>query len=102
MSTWGENYQENGMFQDVFKLKLHLQSILPSEKINTEWNTFLALNHLINSITQRFQHKGYEMYPNLQDVIIKACNGESFVKELSIICDFYKSDLSNPDQEVQL
>ena len=32
--------QENGMFQDTFKLELHLQSILPPQKINTEWNTF--------------------------------------------------------------
>ena len=42
------------------------------------------------------------MYRNLQDVIIKAWNGESFVKELSIICDFYGSDLSKPDLEIQL
>ena len=62
----------------------------------------LALDHLIDSITQRFQQKGYEMYRNLQDVIVKACNGESFVKQLSIICDFYGSDLSKPDLEVQL
>ena len=63
---------------------------------------FLALDHLVNSITQRFQQKGYEMYRNLQDVIVKACNGESFVKELPVICDFYGSDLSKPDLEVQL
>ena len=35
---------------------------------------FLALDHLVNSITQRFQQNGYEMYRNLQDVIVKACN----------------------------
>ena len=63
---------------------------------------FLALDYLINSITQRFQQKGYEMYRNLQDVIVKACNGENFVKELPIICDFHGSDLSKPDLEVQL
>ena len=28
------------MFQDVFRLELHLQSILPPQKINTKWNTF--------------------------------------------------------------
>ena len=42
------------------------------------------------------------MYRNLQDVIIKAWNGESFVKDLSIICDLYGSDLSKPDLEIQL
>ena len=42
------------------------------------------------------------MYRNLQDVIIKAWNGESFVKDLSIICDFYGSDLSKLDLEIQL
>ena len=42
------------------------------------------------------------MYRNFQDGTIKACNGESFVKKLSIICDFYGSDLSTPDLEAQL
>ena len=42
------------------------------------------------------------MFRNLQDVIVKACNAESFVKELSIICGVYGSHLPKPDLEVQL
>ena len=42
------------------------------------------------------------MYRNLHDVIIESWNGESFVKDLSIICAFYGSDLSKPDLEIQL
>ena len=53
-------------------------------------------------IHDRFDQLGYSMYRNLEELVVKACKGETHNTELDHVCDFYKGDLSRAQLEAQL
>ena len=63
---------------------------------------FEALDHVIGAIRDRFDQPGYKTYRNLEELVLKACKGESYNAELDTVCSFYGSDLSKAQLEAQL
>ena len=61
-----------------------------------------ALDHVVEAIHDRFNQPGYSTYRNLEELVLKACKGETYDAELDYVCDFYKGDLSRAQLEVQL
>ena len=43
---------------------------------------YAALDGVITCIKERFEQKDYEMYPTLEQLLVKAILGESFEEEL--------------------
>ena len=56
-----------------------------------------ALDLIINCVKERFDLPGYEIYKNLQDIIIKSIKKESYDDSFNVITSLYQSDI-NPDQ----
>ena len=54
--------------------------------------SFEAFNYTIQSIKARFDQKDFQQYSVLQQLILKAANGEKYEKEFDNITKFYKSD----------
>ena len=47
----------------------------------------------MNSIKDRFEQPGYEIYRNLEQLLLKACRREEITSEFDAVCSFYKDDL---------
>ena len=61
-----------------------------------------ALETMINNIKNRFQHRGYEMVTNLENLLLKSANGEDSSEELEKVSAFYGSDIDKGLLEAQL
>ena len=63
---------------------------------------FEAVDLAVNCIQDRFQQPGYKVYSNLEQLILKAAEGEDITAELDFVCDFYKTDLDKNSLRAQL
>ena len=63
---------------------------------------FEALDLAVTSTTDRFDQPGFRIYPNIEQLLFKACTGEDYDRELSFVCEFYGQDLNKVDLESQL
>ena len=61
-----------------------------------------SLDFVVQAITDRFDQPGYRVYLNLQELLLKACKGETYEDQLETVLDIYKDDLSKPELEAQL
>ena len=61
-----------------------------------------VLDHAVAAVQDRFDQPGYRVYQNLQEMIIKACHGEEFVRELDAVMETYGDDLSRQQLHTQL
>ena len=61
-----------------------------------------ALDLVVEGITDRFEQPGYQIYRNLEDLLLKACKGQDFEAELDFVCDFYAKDVKKLDLQTQL
>lgn len=61
-----------------------------------------ALDHVIEAIHDRFDQPGYNTYQHLEELMLKACRGETYDAELDYVCTFYQDDLSRAQLEAQL
>ena len=50
---------------------------------------FVALDHAIEAIHDRFNQPGCRIYQNLEQLIVKACKGEPYSDELDQVCNFF-------------
>ena len=57
---------------------------------------------MVSCLKDGFEQPGYQTYPNLEQILIKACQGKEFVEELDFICNFYKEYLQKELLCVQL
>ena len=53
---------------------------------------FEAIDLVVNCITDRFQQPGYNVYRNLEQLLLKACQKEDITSEFDYVCLFYKDD----------
>ena len=60
------------------------------------------LDNATNSIEKRFDQKGYKVYCNLEQLLIKASTKADFEDEFKIVCEFYKDDFNQDDLKAQL
>ena len=63
---------------------------------------YKSLDFVLQAITDRFDQPGYRVYLNLQELLLKACKGETYEDQLETVLDIYKDDLSKPELEAQL
>ena len=57
---------------------------------------------IVSCLKDHFEQPGYQTYSNLEQLLIKVCQGKEFVEELDLVCHFYKEDLQKPLLRVQL
>ena len=46
---------------------------------------FEVLNHVTSAIKQRFNQPGYRVYRTVQDLVLKAAQGDDYVEELDAV-----------------
>ncbi len=61
-----------------------------------------ALDLIIACIVNRFQQPGYEIYKNLEQLLLKTAEEEDASTEFQFVCQFYKDDLEPEVLRVQL
>ena len=61
-----------------------------------------AIDFVIEAITDRFDQPGYKVYQNIEELLIKVCQGKPYEDELTFVCTFYKGDLDKHQLQVQL
>ena len=61
-----------------------------------------AIDTTVSCLKDRFEQPGYQIYSNLEQTLIKACQGKDFKEELDFICAYYKEDLQKELLHVQL
>ena len=63
---------------------------------------FEAIDLVVNCIKDRFQQPGYEVYCNLEQLLLKACQREDITSNLDYVCSFYKDDFQPEFLRTQL
>ena len=63
---------------------------------------FEAIDLIITCINSRLNQKSYEIYHQLEELLIKASKQEDFKSELEFVCTFYKEDLKADLLQTQL
>ena len=61
-----------------------------------------ALDLVVQGITDRFQQPGYQIYCNLEDLLLKVCRAQDYEAELDAVCNFYSKDVKKFDLQAQL
>ena len=56
----------------------------------------------MQGITDRFQQPGYQIYRNLEDLLLKVCRAQDYEAELDAVCNFYSKDVKKFDLQAQL
>ena len=51
-----------------------------------------AVDLAVEGIANRFDQRGYGIFQNLEELILKVCKDQPFEEELGFICSFYKDD----------
>ena len=49
---------------------------------------FEAIDLVVNCIKDRFEQPGYEVYRNLEQLLLKACQKEDTTSEFDFVCSF--------------
>ena len=60
-----------------------------------------ALDNTISCLKGRFNQRGYNIYCNLEELVIKASLKENFKEPLQAVCDFYRDDFNRYPLEAQ-
>ena len=63
---------------------------------------FEAIDLAINCIQGRFQQPGYQIYSNLEQLLLKASQGQDYASEFEHTCSFYKDDFDSDMLHAQL
>lgn len=60
---------------------------------------FEALDLAVTSICSRFDQKGFKIFSNVEQLLLKACNCEGlcFNEELDVVCKFFYNDFNRDD-----
>ena len=56
---------------------------------------FEAVDLAVNCIGGRFDQPGYQIYKNVESLLLNAANGENFDEEFQKVGDFYKDDFNS-------
>ena len=56
---------------------------------------FKAVDSVVNCIRARFDQPGYQIYKNVESLLLNAANGESFDEEFQNVTYFYKDDFNS-------
>ena len=63
---------------------------------------FEAADLVVNCIRVCFDQLGYQIYKNVESLLMNAANGESFDEEFQKVADFYKNDFNSGLLRTQL
>ena len=53
-----------------------------------------ALDLVTMGINNRFDQPGYKVYRNIEELILKECQGKEYEEELYFVCTHYKNDVN--------
>ena len=56
----------------------------------------------VECITDRFDQRGYAVFRNLEDLVLKTCKGELAEEELKSVCGFYGADIDKGQLQCQI
>ncbi len=71
-------------------------------KVDYRQHCFEAIDLVVDCIKDRFQQPGYEVYCNLEQLLLKACQREDTTLEFDYLCAFYKDDFEPDSLRAQL
>ena len=71
-------------------------------KICTDVMYFEDLDLVVCGIKGRFDQPGYEVYSNLEGMLVKAVRKDNYDEDLQYIVDFYKGDFNRDQLSMQL
>ena len=60
---------------------------------------FEALDLAVTSIRSRFDQKGFKIFSNLEQLLLKACGRQSLKDELDAVCIFFYNDFNREELE---
>ena len=63
---------------------------------------FEAVDLVVNCVRARFHQPGYQIYKNVESLLLNAANGDSFDEEFQKVADFYKDDFNSGLLHTQL
>ena len=63
---------------------------------------FEAVDLVVNCIGAHFDQPDYQIYRNVESLLLNAANGESFDEEFQKVADFYKDDFNSGLLRTQL
>ena len=63
---------------------------------------FEAVDLLVNSIQSRFDQPGYQVYSQLEELLVKSAKGEDVKEVLTQVCTRYGEDFEQKNLQVQL
>ncbi len=63
---------------------------------------FEALDLIVKTIKSRFNQPGYKIYRGLEDLLVKAANGNNYSDELEYVTSVYGSDINGCNLDMQL
>ena len=63
---------------------------------------FEAVDLVVNCIRAPFHQPGYQIYKNVESLLLNAANGDSFDEEFQKVADFYKDDFNSGLLRTQL
>ena len=61
-----------------------------------------AIDLITTGIRSQFDQPGYQMYANIENLLVKCCTGDSFDEEFRKITEFYNTDFKPADLQCQL
>lgn len=73
-----------------------------SPKVFFRQQYFEALDLIISCLKSRFEQPGYNVYKNLQELLLKAINRQNFEPELQYVSQFYGDDIKEANLRCQL
>jgi len=96
------NCHDLGNYQHVLTMACLGDILLFSPKDHYRKMCYEAVDTAIGCLTNRFDQKGYRVYRNLEDLLIKASLKEDFDQQFLVVCEFYKDDINPDDIRSQL
>ena len=61
-----------------------------------------AYDYVLSGIKDRFDQPDFKLYSHMQNLLLKAANGQKYLQEYNIICEIYKDDLDAFSLQPQL
>lgn len=63
---------------------------------------FKAIDLAVSSIQSRFDQKGFKIFSNVEQLLLKACSGKSVDEDLKAVCDFFHDDFNKEELASEL
>ena len=63
---------------------------------------FEAMDHIVQSITDRFDQQDFVVYLDTTQLLLKCVRGEDYQREVKVVSEFYRGDIHEANLQYQL